>query len=143
MRSLILFLTICLYNASALAENSPLACQEVASAGLQWRMGKWQGGNFQTEKFILFITPETNLTTRSVSKAIFGTEEFSDKFECSNVVSRGGIWVHCFSKIMGATLMFNPIFETGSISMNFGNIYYESEDKKDSLKVSAFTCEYY
>ena len=54
---------------TASAQNKPLACQDVASGGLNWENGRWVILAFKPDKFILVLEGNT-LTKESVGKAL-------------------------------------------------------------------------
>ena len=52
---------------TAVAQNKPLACQDVAVGGLQWEDRRWTNSTFKDEKFILVLNGDT-FTKESVGK---------------------------------------------------------------------------
>ena len=51
-----LFLVVCVFfMTSTHAQNQPLACQEDASAGLNWEDGEWKVTKFKRKNFILVL----------------------------------------------------------------------------------------
>jgi hypothetical protein len=63
----------------ALAQNTPLACQVDAAAGLSWENGQWKTTRFIENKFILVLKGNT-LTKESVIKAVHSNIDNPDVF---------------------------------------------------------------
>lgn len=115
---------------TALAQNKPLACQEDASAGLNWKNGKWETKTFATEKFILIQT-EDNLTRDSAAKAL--NNDYPNQVFCKSDNFRIGC-----QDGSGGNLYFDTRTLKGGISQIFGSIFTGS--RRDSVTVSTFTC---
>jgi len=117
----------------AFAQNTPLACQTDASAGLKWENGGWRLTNFVDRKFILVLSGNT-LTKDSVSKA-WRTEASPTRIVCDTNFDSS---VSCHGRF-GETLVLNPLNYRGGISLIFGTT--SENNKRDTVSVEAFTCQ--
>ena len=123
------------FTNGALAQNKPLACQDVASGGLNWENGRWVILAFKPDKFILVLEGNT-LTKESVGKAFNMSAITSSQISCS---TRSSL-ISCtyYSK----QLMFDPKTLNGGISSLLGSTM-EDGSYKDSIFVKAFSCQPY
>lgn len=118
------------------AQGKPLACQEDAAAGMNWENGQWKVVSFKPRRFIL-VLDSGNLTTKSVLKALFPSakDEYVSQVSCTKIPT---IKIRC-EDLSGGSLYFNPKSNKGGISNIAGA--QDEESNRDSLTVSAFTCQ--
>ena len=114
----------------ALSQNKPLACQEDGVAGLNWENGRWVTSRFNEKKFIL-VQQANKLTIESAAKAL---NSYASLITCSNTDPQ----ILCYG-VSGEVIYFDPQTLNGAISKNFGGTM--KGNKKDSLTISAFSCE--
>lgn len=118
-------------STTTVAQRTSLACQEDASAGLNWERGEWTVKRFKTEKFIL-VQEGKSLTTDSVGRAF----------------NKGSIFVSCFVKStgvicianMGESLLFNPESMKGARTHSLGSISTDPA-YRDSIAIAPFSCQ--
>ena len=118
------------------AEGKPLACQDVASAGLKWEIGAWNVKRFPLQKFILVIEngiPTKKSTVRAMG---YSTDEYADQITCKVVNVLGHILCH---DIAGTSLYIDPKTNTGGLSHLVGST--DGGDLRDTVAVKAFTCQ--
>jgi hypothetical protein len=137
MKKLLSALLITLIGVSVQAQNKPLACQEVATGGLNWENGRWVTSRFKGDKFILVLEGKT-LTKESVSKAIGVGAVSVSQISCGNPL--GGSLITCNS--YATQLLFDPKTLKGGISGLLGSTM-EDGSYKDSIYVQAFSCQPY
>ena len=130
-----LTLLIALLSANlALAQNTPLACQVDAAAGLKWETGLWKTTRFIERKFILILSG-TNLTKESVSKVMQGVP--ADFVTCTKNSDSS---IFC-SAPYGDVLFFNPKTYQGGRATIFGST--QNGDNRDTIAAEAFTYQPY
>jgi hypothetical protein len=120
----------------ALAQNTPLACQVDAAAGLSWENGQWKTTRFFEKKFILVLSGDT-LTKESAAQAL-GT---LNAYTVSCNTDLNDKMISCIDRA-GRSLVFMPETRKGGVSKLFGATM-NSKESRDSVQVSAFTCQPY
>ena len=119
----------------AIAQNKPLACQDVAAGGLRWENGRWVTSTFKTDKFILVLAGN-NLTKESVGKAFGVGAVSSSQISCIDHV----YLISCTSSYQ--QLVFDTKTLKGGISTLLGSAM-EDGSYKDTVFVRAFSCQPY
>lgn len=113
------------------------ACQMIETAGLHYENGKWVSTRFELDPpFFLKMTPDGNLTRESAG-AVLGVAH-----TCITGMDRRVTCVGAEKGYLGSgqTLMFDPTTSLGGTSALIGSTGGK-RNKRDSLTVSAFTCQ--
>ena len=115
------------------AQGKPLACETDARAGLSWENKQWVVLPFVKKRFVLVMDGK-NLTNNSVAKALRADANF---LKCTVGYARQ---VSCHDD-SGAYMLFDPSTNKGGYSVVFGALKEDSSSSKDTVTVSAFTCQ--
>jgi len=131
---LLIVLSSILFSTGIQAQNKPLACQDDASAGLEWEGGRWGTKNFRLKKFIL-VQAGDSLTLDSVAKAMRPLNPPTTFTSCKTDIL---LTVTC-NDGLGSSLYFEPKTLQGGMSYLTGS----TENKvvnRDSVYVAVFSC---
>ena len=114
------------------------ACQSVASSGLKYKSGEWQGTDFVHDaRFVLIADGEKNLDTESAAKAMFVILEPED-VTCTPADLFHTIGCHSTNDAVPVSMHFDKKYGNGVIY--FGDGGGKPSRTSDSAVVTAFEC---
>jgi hypothetical protein len=124
----------------SIAFAQTLACQFTDSAGLLWRNGAWQVSKFKVGAPFFLKIESGNVTPKSAAKVMVNNPDgvFCHASRGNRVFCSTGVIPDQYA--LGTSLIFDTKTMKGAISEILGGIL-QSQDYRDSLSVSAFTCQ--
>jgi hypothetical protein len=135
MKNFLYVFVLTFFGISAQAQNTPLACQVEAAAGLGWDKGRWETKKFIDDRKFILIKQGKTLSNDSVAKAFSSPNaEIFCKVSAANA-SR----VVC-TDLFGSQIHFDTGLLKGSISFTFGATM-TGDKYKDTLSIEAFSCQ--
>ncbi len=126
----LLVLTLASLIGVANAAGTPIACQTVATGGMNWEGAGWKPKRYADRKFILVLDGGV-LTTESAMKAMDALST-----ECQLLRGTHSI---CYSRT-GDFMLFNAATLNGGIAMLLGATQATNAQSKDSVTVETFSC---
>ena len=85
-----------LFNQEAQAQSKPLACQFIATAGLDWQSGRWNGAHYAVSEPFVLILRDGEIDPKSAEKPLSTEEGF---VVCDK--PRGARLISCFDRVGG------------------------------------------